>query len=149
MSLDTRSEVAEWHAQPGAIDVRADGVHVVVKNRGQKLAANVMVRVWWIKWPQGSDMPRWNDNNWTESASVVAAKPVPTLENQPAGATFGPFTDFPNIPGTRYLVLAEASCAEDRAISDLATLLPCSWRPTELVDLVAGDNNIGLLVRPR
>ena len=139
--LSTQSDVAAWRAQVGAIDVRANGVHVVVKNRGQKLAANVTVDVSGgctsgrkaIKCRAGMT------TTGPKAASKVAAKPVPTLEKQPAGTTFGPFTGFPNTPGVRcYLLLAEASCPDDRAISDPTTLLPCSLRPTPSTDLVVG-----------
>jgi hypothetical protein len=65
----------------------------------------------------------------------------------PAGGEvqFGPFTTLPTTPkGARLLIFAEATCPGDRANSDPATALPCSTQPTSIVDLVAGDNNLGL-----
>jgi hypothetical protein len=58
--------------------------------------------------------------------------------------TFGGFALAP-APG-RYLVLAQATCADDRANPDPATGYACSVLPTPLPDLVANDNNLGLAV---
>jgi len=43
-------------------------------------------------------------------------------------------------------VLAQATCEDDRANTDPASSLPCSQLPTPLIDLVANDNNLGLIV---
>ena len=63
--------------------------------------------------------------------------------------SFGPF-NLPSVAG-RYLVLAEVNADEDRANSrnDLQNPsddLPCASGDVPLVDLVAGDNNLGLMV---
>jgi hypothetical protein len=42
------------------------------------------------------------------------------------------------------LILAAATCPADPANTDAATGLPCSMHETPIVDLVAGDNNLGL-----
>jgi hypothetical protein len=59
-------------------------------------------------------------------------------------ATFGPFTHVP--PASRYLVLAQATCADDPANIDPTTGLPCSRLATDIRDVVAGDNNMALRV---
>ena len=48
-------------------------------------------------------------------------------------------------PNTRYLLLAQATCADDRANIDPAAGLSCNQQ-APLIDLVAGDNNLGLWV---
>ena len=78
---------------------------------------------------------------------VMPGKTVP-----PGGKVrFGPYT-YTNAPAGRHIVLAEANCADDLGNTDTASTislppLPCSYRPTPLVDLVANDNNLGLRVR--
>jgi hypothetical protein len=42
--------------------------------------------------------------------------------------------------------MARATCADDRANTDPTTCLPCSRQSTPLIDLIAGDNNLGLRV---
>jgi hypothetical protein len=134
------SPAPAWQAAAGAIQVTGSNITVVVGNRGSQPAANVEVSIWWQSWPTSGPLPKWNTGVWT--------KCTPTLPNQtiPAGgsATFGPFTHTP--PGTRYVVLAQATCGDDRANTDPATLLPCSQVETPLTDLVANDNNLGLRV---
>ena len=63
------------------------------------------------------------------------------------------FTFDPPPSGTRYLVLAIATCEDDAANTDVTTTttttttsLPCSQLPTALIDLVPNDNNLGLIV---
>jgi hypothetical protein len=68
---------------------------------------------------------------------------------------FGPFTGLPVLAG-RYLVLAEVNAIGDRAntfnILPCASPfygvfdLPCASGNTRLADLVAGDNNLALMV---
>ena len=50
--------------------------------------------------------------------------------------------------GTRTWVLAIAHCADDPANTDASTALPTALTTTRpsIVDLVAGDNNLGLRV---
>ncbi len=132
-----------WQATPQAIDVNGDKIYVTVGNRGSKPATDVVVCVWYHDWPDGAPYPKWNDGHWNpwggQSPKQTVAADGPT--------TFGPFTQTQTLPsGRRYLVMAEATCADDRSNSDKATRLPCSDRPTPLIDLVANDNNLGLLV---
>jgi hypothetical protein len=149
VSLDWGASVDPplWHATPQAVEVTGSRVHVQVRNRGDLDAAGVSVRVWHAKWPNTDpDPPAWNTAAWTS----LGPRPAKTVPAWPAPAvTFGPFTGLPAPPaGHRLLVVAVATCVADPANADGATLLPCSTEPTPLVDLVAGDNNIGLIVAP-
>jgi hypothetical protein len=132
-----------WQAGGSAIVVAGGNISVWVGNRGSQPAANVEVSVWWCAWPANTAPPNWGDpqtpwmpcNPQTSAAQSIAAG---------AQAQFGPFTFAP--PGGRYLVLAQATCGDDRANTDQTTALPCSLTPTELIDLVPNDNNLGLIV---
>ena len=80
--------------------------------------------------------------------SVPDRAPLPLQTIPPSGsqATFGPFAPVPLPAGKRYLLIAQATCLDDRANIDPATNSPCSQKPTALIDLVANDNNLGLRV---
>jgi hypothetical protein len=138
----------KWQADPAAITLSATGeISVVVGNRGNAPAQAVSVSVWWKSWPAGP-APQW-DATWTQCAPIG-----PAIQNIPPNgqANFGPFAAVPLPAGTRYLLLAQATCLDDRANIDAgppATNLPCSQKPTPLVDLVANDNNLGLRVLSR
>jgi hypothetical protein len=135
----------QWQADPTAIQVAGSNVTVTVGNRGSQPAANVQVSVWWCAWPAASAPPQWGDSG----APWTACNPQPSAaQNIAPGtqATFGPFAFAPPPAGTRYLVLAQATCPDDRANTDPATLLPCSQMAAPLLDLVANDNNLGLIV---
>lgn len=132
-----------WHANPSAIVVDGEAIHVTIGNRGTKPATGVQVKVWWRKWPEGANPPDWNGGNnsgWNECpAAGIDARSI-----APGGAETFSFSHAP--PLGRYLVFAQATCADDRANTDPSTRLPCSRRATPLVDLVANDNNLGLRV---
>jgi hypothetical protein len=89
--------------------------------------------------------PAWNTPNAWKKLGPQRLKTVPAW---PAPAvTFGPYRGLSApAPGHALVVVAVATCPGDRANVDRATLLPCSTEPTPIVDLVAGDNNIGLIV---
>lgn len=147
VSLDWTSngdDAPAWHATSDAIQRDGTSLRVKVNNRGRQVAANVQVRVWYRSLPAEPDGIMWNDavaTDWTKlDDSDVSLKDVPPNTD----VTFGPFGNLP-APGT-YLFFAEATCADDRANSDAAAALPCSTKPTRIVDLVAGDNNLGLRV---
>jgi hypothetical protein len=131
----------KWQAdRTNGIAVNGNQIRVTVGNRGSQRAINVQVSVWFCLWPPGAP-PNWDSAAWTAcNPSPSAAQSV----DPGAHITFGPFTFAP--PPSRYLVLAEATCPDDRANTDSAPLLPCSLLPTPLLDLVANDNNLGLLV---
>jgi len=135
-----------WQADPNAIVVSGSNISVAVGNRGSQSAVNVQVSVWWCAWPGSTNPPKWNDPlvTWTP-CSPLASLGQTVLPGAPP-TNFGPFTFVPPPPGTRYLVLAQATCGNDRANTDPATLLPCSYLTTRLIDLVANDNNLGLIV---
>jgi hypothetical protein len=129
-----------WHATPNALKITNDRVSVKVRNRGQSQATGVVVQVSYVRWPAAQPHPpAWDRSTWT---ALVASAP----KTVPAGGevSFGPLTGVPTRRG-RYLILAEATCPADPANTDsVATSLPCSTQPTPIVDLVAGDNNLGL-----
>ena len=147
VSLDWRRSPARadgaplWHATEQAIHVQGGEAFVVVNNRGSVRADGVEVRLWRRRRPGRPETLQWDaGTGWTE-ANAQAVR----VRNVPAGGSmrFGPFTGLPTGRGN-YLVLAQATCADDRANSDPASNLPCSRQPTPLTDLVAGDNNLGL-----
>jgi hypothetical protein len=130
-----------WQADSAAGIVFAGGaITVFVGNRGTEAAAGVVVGVWWIAWAPATAAPDWNAAGWTAIAPSAAQTIAPS-----AIAAFGPF-DFAPTAGERYLVFAQATCPDDPANSDPATGLPCSALDVPLVDLVANDNNLGLVV---
>jgi len=133
-----------WHAAREALKITGNQVSVEVRNRGQNDAAGVTVGVWWADWP-AIDPPKWSPAKWT-SLGVSAPTLVPAWSNPPATPTkFGPFAGIPTTPpGRRVLILAAATCPADPANTDAATGLPCTTHETPIVDLVAGDNNLGL-----
>jgi hypothetical protein len=135
-----------WQADPNAIVVSGSNISVTVRNRGSQPAVNVQVSVWWCAWSGSTNPPKWNDPGWTLCSPP--ASPGQTIMPGPGAppTNFGPFTFLPPPPGTRYLVLAQATCEDDRANTDPAPALPCSYLPTRLIDLVANDNNLGLIV---
>jgi hypothetical protein len=147
------SQVLPWQAKPEAIMVTDDDeIYVKVGNRGNQNATDVTVRVWWHEWrDDNTPPPEWNpkDVGWNKcEPPAQQAQRVKKGTTTDSRTTFGPFTHTP--PGERYIILAQATCEDDRANIDPATCLPCSRHATKLVDLVANDNNLGLrLVDPR
>lgn len=137
-----RSYAPAWQATEDAVHVDGNDIFVTVGNRGTQTAADVEVRVWLCEWPAGEEPPQWNNGRWQQ-----CRPPTTGRQDIPArgSTTFGPF---PRTPiSNRYVVLAEATCGDDYANIDPATLLPCSTlTDTPLVDLVANDNNLGLRV---
>jgi hypothetical protein len=134
-----------WQAEGNAIVVSDSNICVRVGNRGNQSATNVIVSVWWYAWPGGNDPPKWNDPTKVWTRCSPSASPGQTIDPGAQPAEFD-FTFDPPPAGTRYLVLAQATCGDDLANSDPATQLPCSQLLTRLVDLVANDNNLGLIV---
>jgi hypothetical protein len=141
VSLDWSGAHPPWHAT--AITINGGQVTVGVRNRGPNPATGVKVRVFWADFPDIANPPTWGSRAWTILRGPNAPQDVPA---GPGSVPFGPFTGLPVGAGRR-LILAEASCAADRANSDRATGLPCATLETPIVDLVAGDNNLGLVVQ--
>ena len=116
-----------------------------MRNRGSTVANGVTVSVWYIVRPDSAaHPPNWNPTTWTKigdrGPAAVPPWPAPAV-------SFGPFAPPPAQPATkRVWILAIADCTADRANSNPITSLPCSVSPVSIVDLVAGDNNLGLWV---
>jgi len=138
------TDLPAWHARGDAIEITGAGLHVKVNNRGRETAVDVQVRVWFTPVPDDLDSVMWNDSSvtvWTE----LDATSVPPQDVPPGvDVIFGPFETLP--APDDYLFFAEATCANDKANTDTTTFLPCSTQPTRIVDLVAGDNNLGLRI---
>jgi hypothetical protein len=139
VSLDWNSLHPLWHATTNAVHVAGNQVSVQVRNRGRSAATGVTVRVWCVNWPTSApDPPKWDPSTWT-MVKPSTPQPVPPNKNPVA---FDPFR-LPPQPGRR-LILAVATCVADPANVDPTASLPCATNPTPIVDLVAGDNNLGL-----
>jgi hypothetical protein len=146
---DESDKAPAWQAIADAIDVVGNDIYVTVGNRGSQAAANVEVSVWWCEWPAGENPPEWNNGEWTPCTPASVSQTI----NPGDLPQFGPFSHTP--PANRYLVLAIASCADDRANtyvyhdpntnSDIASFA-CGRETTPILDLVANDNNLGLRV---
>jgi hypothetical protein len=122
--------------------VQGNQIRVKVGNRGSQSAAAVKVSVWYREWPKNMPPPTWqNGAGWTSCSPAVSGG-----QSIAAGGetTFGPFMHAP--PPKRYIVISMATCASDPANIDSTTGYPCSFLETELIDLVAGDNNLALRV---
>jgi hypothetical protein len=133
------SPTPAWQATDHAIDVQGNNVTVRVGNRGTQVATGVTVQIWWCPWPAHAAPPKWNDGAAGWNHSNISP---PQNINAPGE---GHFAFVEALPATRYIIVAKASCGDDLANTDVPTL-PCSYRKTPLVDLVSGDNNIGLRV---
>jgi hypothetical protein len=133
------ADIPQWFARDTAVESQGGQIFVTVGNRGRETATGVTVRVWWHAWPGGTVAPSWDATQWGNG-------PQPAVQDIPPGQTrrFGGFAL--GIGPGRHLVLAHATCADDRANTDPLTLLPCSDLPTPLPDLVASDNNLGVIV---
>ena len=141
-----------WLArQPDGMRIHNRRLTITVHNRGTSQADNVRVRAWWARWNVGA--PPWAPAAWAANANhpIWTELRGPNYQHDiPAGGShqFPHSTDrLPNQAG-RYLVLAAALCAEDEPNinADAYPTLPTAVNPTPLMDLVAGDNNLGLIV---
>lgn len=137
---DKNGPVPEWQAS--AISVEADGVHVEVGNRGQQSAQGVEVSVWWAALPASHVAPAWPDAAW---AQALPASSAPKNIGARKTRSFGPFV-VAAPAGADYVVLARATCVADRSNIDPSTGFECTLTPTPVIDIVANDNNLGLLV---
>ena len=118
---------------------------VRVGNRGCVAADQVTVSLWFAEWQAGTLAPLWSatSGNWTPcEAAGPATRNVPP--GPPSADTAFVFR-FAPAPGV-YLLFAQATCADDRANTDPALSLACSYVATPMVDLVPHDNNLGLRV---
>jgi hypothetical protein len=133
-----------WQADPEeGIISSDDGIYVRVGNRGSQKAQNVTASVWWCPWPANTPAPKWNDPNW--KAYDPAASAAQDIEPGHV-ANFGPFSVSGPPPTSRYVVLAQATCDDDLANIASQAKLPCGREQTDVLDLVANDNNLALRV---
>jgi hypothetical protein len=133
---------APWHAAADAIEIDGSGqVHVTVGNRGRQPASGVHVQVY-ARSVAANAMPAWEAGAGWAACGAPASAPPDTIA---AGATqrYGAFT-LPQGLAAPFVVLAVASCPDDRANVDPAAGLPCAMLPVRVADLVGGDNNLGL-----
>jgi len=145
VSLDWHGGGAKrWHATCDAIKVKDGAVTVSVCNRGSSDAYNTTVAVWYAACdPTTETLPDWNSGNWFQ-IDELGPQLVPARTSPDAAIPFEPYP-LPNAPSGSYLaILAIANCPDDRANTDPYTALPCALDETPLIDLVAGDNNLGL-----
>ncbi|SHJ78640.1 hypothetical protein SAMN05444404_2662 [Ruegeria lacuscaerulensis ITI-1157] len=144
VSLDWRAD-ARWQSDPS---------NLRVGNRGTAQAQNVGLRVWVGSDPLNPPDPiTWNAaaidlplGNLAAGGSIdlLSLPQVQTLVNGTVAA-----------PGTLGLILFEVTCPNDRANTDPLAQLPPKAEdsgtglpetPQALTDLVANDNNLGLVV---
>jgi hypothetical protein len=140
-----RGQPPAWSAARDAIRMARDGLHVRVVNRGQHAAQRVSVSVWCKALARQTNLTKLafsaiGQGGWTRVPGPKTPKNVPASTSR--GVVFKAFR-LPKRTG-RYVVLAISSCADDPAITAETTHAPSSRLRTPLVDLVAGDNNIGL-----
>jgi hypothetical protein len=148
VSLDWETATPpRWHADRFIrVDPNGVDIHVDVSNRGQIPAVDATVKVWYAERTGAAKVaPDWNAKKGNGNAEWTPA-PGPNVQsavNPAATVPFGPFT----LPSAtkRYWVLAAVSATGDLANTDPATGLPCASVVTPVVDLVAGDNNLGLI----
>ena len=154
VSLDWFSTPAQWHASAQAMEVVNGSLRVTVSNRGSAPATGVTVQVWYTKWigtanlPPSSwkNPPDWNRAKWTRAAvQGNSAQTIGPAQSQQFNGFALP------VASGRYLVLAEANANEDLAVIHNNAQspdddLPCAAGDTSIVQVVAGDNNLGLMV---
>jgi hypothetical protein len=138
---------APWHAAQQAVDIDATGrVHVTVGNRGRQTADNVKVEVYALPIAQGA-APEWRGGQAWKACTPEAGAGAPTTVAAGATARYGAFV-LPQGIARPCVVLAIASCPDDRANTDPSAGLPCAALQARLADLVGADNNLGLRYLP-
>lgn len=133
-----------WFAHSDAMKPLQGGkVQVTIGNRGYQNAGATTVTLWHRSWMVNNPAPSWNHGGggWVEAGSA-------TVNDVAAGATtILEVTMTTSPPPGRYLLLAAADCSSDPSNINDATGLACSRLPSvPLNDLVAADNNLGLIV---
>lgn len=130
-------------ARTGVVVAAPGKADVYVGNRGRADAKGVTVQLWMTPWPANPERLHWND-----PAAIWTPCGTSNAQDVPMGAASTLFSLPYNPPQGAHILLAIAGCAADRANTDVATGLPCSTKPALVIDLVANDNNIALLVVP-
>jgi hypothetical protein len=141
----TSGREPDWFATGEKAGVWRDAsgnIHVIIRNRGTRAAADVTVRAWWAPVRSGSfDWRYLGDSNVDE---VPAGGDVSTVIKA-------------RLSGARRYLLVEVSSSEDASNMDAQTYLPCASRKPQdrppaareaVRDLVANDNNLALRLIP-
>ena len=151
VSLDW-SQDALWLVDPNA--------PVVIGNRGQDPAQMVTVRAWVGKVSGTPGTPGWDLGKRIKWTEAIAERRIRAIDGE-AARRFSPIGSVIR-EGKRgrgiSVILIEVSCPDDRANTDPAAVLPAAVAdgnaglsdlptiPRQLTDLVANDNNLGLIV---
>ena len=114
----------------------------------QRASTDVSVSVWWRAWPAG---PTAKVEYPTPAVAAVSLDRARHQKQRPGGQFNFSTLRRPPPAGTRYLLLAQATCLDDLANIDADHPRQPSVQPklTPLIDLVANDNNLGLRVLRR
>ena len=142
----------DWHGgadspgmpSPNALQVVAGKVMVDGAQSRPDGCGRRQSEVWCIEWASGRSLRRRGPGGTVDPMSDKAP-PTPCLNGRrpPRSHSTLRAADFPS--GTRLLILAEANCPRSREHQRL-TGLPCSVETVPIVDIVAGENNLGLRV---
>lgn len=140
---DPEASAPGWHATAEGLYVQSSILHFKVRNRGSKAAQGVKTRAWAA--PAGPGPLDW------QLLDAQQHPPSP-LDIGPGGDKtfkFGTSLNGQPLCGA-YFFAASATCSGDRSNLDRATGLPCAGalprQAQQLAELVAGDNNIGLVL---
>jgi len=138
----SQAAVPDWQADKDhgiKWDDQQNKIVVTVGNRGSQPASNVRVSAWAAAWQNGPPPPDW------KTSGGAWSQLQPNSPNKPIGASQSETFEFDFNPGAGgHVVVAIAHCPEDPAnVFDASHT--CSSLATPLVDVVAGDNNMGLL----
>lgn len=137
-----------WHASPQGLAVQpgpaGNVLSFTVRNRGSLPAADVQASVWVAPAVAGAALLAWEFLTPTQPPMVGDIAPGKSM-------TFIFAASLNNAPlNGAYFVLASASCRDDRSNLDPLAALPCAGtppsEPRQVAELVAGDNNIGLVL---
>jgi hypothetical protein len=125
-----------------AVANQPNPVTVTVCNRGASQAGDVAIALWAAK---AASAPDWPAAGW--GANPVAQRLNVVIPGRAGGGSAGVPVQLqwtPPSPG-KYCLLAEVTCEEDRANTRPETGLACALSPTPVLQIVRGDNNLGLL----
>ena len=147
--LRWQAEAAPWHADPAHLALQGDRVLLQIGNRGSRVAEQVQGSLWWCPAQADPATPLpWQRIDAGPGLAKLAAVPAAGLA-APAFARFSLPLD---------TALAQKATQQGgwllalvQALGDAANLgldQPPPSAPTDLLALVSGDNNLGLLRLP-